>query len=210
MVPNRKFQPNKNLKKFEETIRQEGYSVIAGVDEVGRGCLAGPVVAAAVILDGEKEWPGVDDSKKLSPEKREAVYSFIIQNALAFGVGQVEAPDIDRMNILRASLKAMRLAVESLHLRPDLVLVDGNQPIPLLTVPQRPLPKADALSVSVAAASIIAKVTRDRLMKNFVQEFGDFRFDLHKGYGTPQHLSELRCFGPTRIHRRSFGIALRG
>ncbi|MDO8526537.1 MAG: ribonuclease HII [Deltaproteobacteria bacterium] len=194
----------KNLREFELHALQQGFSYIAGVDEVGRGCLAGPVVAACVILPWQEDFEGVDDSKKLSPGQREKMFPLIMARALAVGVGMVSPDEIDRINILQASLKAMRIAVEALKVKADFVLVDGKQSIPLLTLPQKAFPKADCLSVSVAAASIIAKVTRDRLMVQLAKQFPGFSFDRHKGYGTQKHMEELAKHGPTELHRRTF------
>lgn len=192
--------------KIEEDLYGQGFQRVAGVDEVGRGSLAGPVVAAAVLLPRNSNlFAGVDDSKKLTPQKREECYQVIIEHALAIGVGMVEAPDIDRMNIGRASLKAMRLAVEAMKRNPDFLLIDGNQVIPALSLNQKPIIKGDAKSLSIAAASIIAKVTRDHLMEKLARVYPSYRFDIHKGYGTAKHLEELRNFGPTPIHRLSFG-----
>lgn len=192
--------------KIEEDLYGQGFQSVAGVDEVGRGSLAGPVVAAAVLLPRNSAlFEGVDDSKKLTPQKREECYVLIVEHALAIGVGMVQAPDIDRMNIGRASLKAMHLAVEAMKKGPDFLLIDGNQIIPTLTLKQKPIIKGDAKSLSIAAASIIAKVTRDHLMRDLCSVYPSYRFDSHKGYGTAKHLEELRNFGPTPIHRLSFG-----
>ena len=193
-----------NLLKFESEVFSQGFQNIAGVDEVGRGCLAGPVVAAAVILPWQEDFVGVNDSKKLSPQQREKLYPVIIERALAYGFGIVESEEIDRMNIGRASLKAMRLAIEAMKIKPDFVLVDGNQSIPLLTIQQQTIIRGDSLSLSVAAASILAKVKRDRMMVEFSQHYPAFLFEKHKGYGTKEHLAALRAHGPTPIHRKSF------
>ena len=194
----------KNFRSFEENAQAEGFQNIAGVDEVGRGCLAGPVLAACVILPWQETFSGVNDSKQLNEEQREKFYDILMKRAIAVGVGLVEPEEIDRMNILRASLKAMRIAIEGLHLKPDFVLVDGNQPIPLMSIQQLTIIKGDSLSLSIAAASIVAKVTRDRLMKGMDLQFPKFSFGQHKGYGTKKHWEELEAFGPTPIHRRSF------
>ncbi len=192
---------NPNL---ERQFKEQGFQNIAGVDEVGRGCLAGPVVAASVLLPWWEKFEGVNDSKKLTAAQREKIFPEILQRAMAYGIGIVEASEIDTMNISRASLKAMRLAVEMMQIKPDFLLVDGNRPISLLTLPQKPLVKGDALCLSIAAASIVAKVTRDRLMMGLIQTYPQFRFDIHKGYGTKAHYAELEANGPTQIHRRSF------
>lgn len=197
-------RPSKNLRKFEEEANRQGYRHIAGIDEVGRGCLAGPVVAACVMLPWQEEFDGVNDSKQLTPSQRERLFDIIQTRAKVVGVGLVGPEEIDRMNILRASLKAMRLAVEAMVVKPDILLVDGNQTVPLLPVLQWRIPKGDALSLSVAAASIVAKVTRDRLMVDLGRQFPGFGFEKHKGYGTPEHWQALEKHGPTAIHRESF------
>ncbi|MDP2599261.1 MAG: ribonuclease HII [Deltaproteobacteria bacterium] len=198
-----------SLLEFEEDIRLQGFQNIAGVDEVGRGCLAGPVVAACVLLPWWEVFEGVDDSKKLTSAQREKVFPVIIERAFAYGIGIVDAGDIDTMNIGRATLKAMRMAVESMQIRPDFLLVDGNRPITLMTIPQKPVIKGDSLSLSIAAASIVAKVTRDKMMAALISQFPGFRFDIHKGYGTKKHWEELERHGPTAIHRTSFKGVLR-
>ena len=190
--------------QFEQEARLKGYSILAGVDEVGRGCLAGPVVAGAVILPEDFFHPEIRDSKLLTPTQREKLFPIIVENALAYGFGLVEPQEIDAMNILRASLKAMRLAIEALTLKPNMIFVDGNQTIPLLSIEQQSIPKGDNLSLSIAAASILAKVKRDGLMIEFAKTYPDFLFEKHKGYGTKEHWQALEKFGPTPIHRRSF------
>lgn len=176
---------------------------VAGVDEVGRGCLAGPVVAAAVIFPPHVHVPGVNDSKKLSPKVREELLPQIITAALCYGIGLVESTEIDHINILQASRKAMAMAVQSLAQQPDVLLIDGRERL-ALEIPQETIIAGDAKCHAIAAASIIAKVTRDRLMHSFQRTFPNFRFAEHKGYGTRVHLEEIRQFGPTPIHRRSF------
>ncbi|MBI4223617.1 MAG: ribonuclease HII [Deltaproteobacteria bacterium] len=193
-----------NRLKFEIAARDQGYQIIAGVDEVGRGCLAGPVVAAAVILPFKKNFPGVNDSKQLSPQQREILFVRILKQAVSFGFGVVEPAEIDRMNISRASLKAMRLAIENLNEKPDYVLVDGLQIVPLLAIPQQAVVKGDCFSLSVAAASILAKVHRDRLMGELAKEYPQYAFEIHKGYGTRTHWEALQRFGPSPIHRLSY------
>ena len=193
-----------SLLEFEEETRLQGFQHVAGVDEVGRGSLAGPVVAASVLLPWWEDFDGVDDSKKLTPAQREKVFPIIIERAFAYGIGIVDAGDIDTMNIGRATLKAMRMAIESMQIKPDFLLVDGNRPISLITIPQKPVVKGDSLCLSIAAASIVAKVTRDRMMAALISQFPGFRFDVHKGYGTKQHYHELETHGPTQIHRLSF------
>lgn len=192
------------LLKFEREAFHKGFQNIAGVDEVGRGSLAGPVVAACVILPWQRPLPDIQDSKKLSPKQREELYGFIIQEAVGYGIGIVESSEIDRINILKASLKAMALAIQRLTIKPDCVLIDGNQKIPALDIPQNPICKGDSLSLTIAAASIVAKVTRDCMMAALQTEFPHFSFKNHKGYGTKRHFEELKRFGPTALHRLTF------
>ncbi len=189
---------------FERALWADGYARVAGVDEAGRGPLAGPVVAAAVILPPGFDPAGVRDSKKLSPQARERAFARIENEAIAVGVGLVEAAEIDRLNILRATHAAMRGALAALCAPPpDAVLVDGL-PVPGLHPCCRALVKGDDKSVSIAAASIVAKVARDRLMTAFHDTFPVYDFARHKGYGTPQHLAALGEHGPCPLHRRSF------
>jgi len=193
----------------EEALRKEGFIVIAGVDEAGRGPLAGPVVAAAVVLpfDG----PGLDslpfpmDCKLFQPPRREKLFSIVTSLALVWSTGRVDAEAIDEINILRASLRAMRLAAEGIAagIDPQLFLVDGNHD-PGLPRPTRCLVKGDRLSLSIGAASIVAKVVRDRIMDGYHDEFPQYGFDRHRGYGTRAHLDALRRHGPCPIHRRTF------
>ncbi|NLJ55579.1 MAG: ribonuclease HII [Firmicutes bacterium] len=189
----------------EEALRKQGYIFVAGVDEAGRGPLAGPVVAAAVILGaaGDYRWQGINDSKQLSPVKRDQYYKVIIQQARAWAVGIVDAATVDRLNIYRASLEAMRLAVTKLHPQPRFVISDGFT-IPDLDLPQEAVPGGDAVCLSIAAASIIAKVTRDRLMQAYEKTYPGYGFARHKGYPTPEHKKALQILGPTPIHRRTF------
>jgi ribonuclease HII len=188
---------------FERQARRRGLSRIAGVDEAGRGPLAGPVVAAAVVLPWEADLPGVDDCKLLSAGEREECYAAIAGVAAAVGVAVVSAEEIDRTDILSASLEAMRQAICRIAPSPDFVLVDGPWPVPTIAA-QRPIIKGDRLSISVAAASIIAKVHRDRLMLSYHEEFPQYNFARNKGYGTREHLEALARFGSCRIHRRTF------
>jgi ribonuclease HII len=189
---------------FEKELWGKGYKLVAGVDEVGRGPLAGPVVAACVIFPEHIDIPGIDDSKKLTPKKREELYKKIKESALDFGVGIVKEKEIDKLNILRASLKAMHKAISCLKNTPHFILIDGNQKIPDLKLPQLPVVKGDSLSLSCAAASIIAKVERDRMMRKFHRKYPQFSFDQNKGYSSKVHLEALQKFGPCKIHRRSF------
>lgn len=191
------------LYSIEADFRNEGFAQLAGVDEVGRGCLAGPVFAAAVILPPGLRIPKLDDSKKLTAATRDQVSAQVLEKCLAWHVAMVSAEEIDQLNILWASMKAMRLAVEGLRQVPDLLLVDGNRATDL-AMPQRTLIGGDARCASIAAASVIAKVARDRWMTEQEKVFPQFSFSRHKGYGTAQHLRELGAHGPTPLHRRSF------
>ena len=190
------------------TLRQEktrwavGHLLI-GVDEVGRGPLAGPVVAAAVILPRQVELPGVKDSKLLTGPQREHCCQEICRCASAVGIGCVEPVEIDRVNILQATFQAMIQAVENLPTPPDFLLIDGPYHLPL-SIPQKGIPKGDQRSLSIAAASIVAKVHRDRLMTEYHELYPAYGFAQNKGYGTAQHLAALRCHGPCPLHRRSF------
>lgn len=193
------------LRRYEAEFWAAGAESVAGVDEAGRGPLAGPVVAAAVVLQRDVEIPGIDDSKRLTPAKREELYERIMSDAVAVGVGSSSEKVIDEINILRATFRAMREAVAGLGRRPDHVLVDGDR-IPELEIPQSAIPRGDEKSAAIAAASIIAKVTRDRLLVEYDGRYPGYGFARHKGYGTPQHIAALTRLGPCDIHRRSFRI----
>ncbi len=193
---------------YEKLAYLEGYRYIAGVDEAGRGPLAGPVVAAAVIFPREFKNKEINDSKKLSASKRETLYDIIKNEAIAVGVGVVESDLIDQINILRASLQAMYEAVQELNAAPDYLLVDGLHRVPIPT-PQKPIVKGDSLSISIAAASIIAKVSRDRIMEIYHRQFPQYNFIRNKGYGTKEHRIALKEFGMCKIHRRSFHLKKR-
>lgn len=190
--------------EFDAAVRAEGYPVFCGVDEAGRGPLAGPVCAAAVILSPERPISGVNDSKKLSEKKREQLYDEICANAVAYGIAFATVEEIETRNILQATYLAMQRAVEQLSVTPQLALIDGNRLPPSLTVPARYVIKGDALSASIAAASILAKVTRDRLMRQMDAEYPGYGFAVHKGYGTAAHVAALHELGPSPIHRMSF------
>ena len=192
------------MENLEETLHNQGYKAICGVDEVGRGPLAGPVVAAAVILPFDVKIEGLTDSKKLSPVRREKLFDIIAQIGLVCAVGIIDHEDIDKINILQASLMAMRKAVVDLDEKPDFVIVDGNNPIPKISCPQLAVVGGDYLCQSVAAASIVAKVTRDKIMDRYQALYPSFSFAQHKGYPTSAHIAELREHGPTDIHRKSF------
>ncbi len=190
---------------FEKLAYRKGYKFIAGIDEAGRGPLAGPVVAAAVIFPPGYSNSQINDSKKLSARKREELYEVINQDAIAVGVGTADADIIDRINILQASLQSMREAVLELSIPPDFLLIDGLHKIPLQT-PQNALVKGDSLSISIAAASIIAKVSRDRIMEMYHRQFPRYNFLQNKGYGTKEHRAAILEFGMCKIHRRSFHL----
>ncbi len=190
---------------FEKLAHHEGYKQIAGIDEAGRGPLAGPVVSAAVIFPIGYTNSEIQDSKKLSAHKREELYDIIISEAITVGVGVTDAEIIDRVNILQATFLAMREAVRELSLPPDFLLIDGLHCIPI-EIPQKPLVKGDNLSISIAAASIIAKVSRDRIMEIYHRQFPQYNFLRNKGYGTKEHCNAVKEFGLCKIHRRSFHI----
>lgn len=190
--------------EFDAQIRAEGFSFLCGVDEAGRGPLAGPVFAAAVILNPDAVPEGLNDSKKLSEKKREALFDEICRTALAYSIASASVEEIEEINILQATYLAMRRAVEGLALTPSLVLIDGNRTPPGLAVPSRTLVKGDALSASVGAASILAKVSRDRLMLELDREYPEYAFAKHKGYGTALHYEKLREHGISPVHRPSF------
>lgn len=189
------------MKDFDKGILANGY--LAGVDEAGRGPLAGPVAAAAVILPEGAEIDGINDSKKLSEKKREALFDVIKDKALAYAVCMAGAERIDEINILRATMEAMRGAVEKLGLKPDYVIVDGNR-MPELTVPGEAVVKGDSKSMAIAAASVLAKVTRDRYMREAARKFPGYGFEKHKGYGTKAHYEAIERLGVCGIHRRTF------
>jgi ribonuclease HII len=187
-----------------ESLLSGERATVAGVDEAGRGPLAGPVVAAAVVLDRDAHWEGLDDSKRLNPAKRDALYARVLSGARAFRWAVVGPRAIDDLNIRRASLEAMRRAVTRLALAPDLVLVDGLDTVPGLACEQRPVVGADATLLSVAAASVLAKVVRDRIMERLDRVWPAYGFARHKGYGTPDHLAALDRHGPCPLHRFSY------
>ena len=188
---------------FEELALRQGYRCIAGVDEAGRGALAGPVVAAAVVFQRGTEIPGINDSKKLTPAKRDELFDLIMGKAMAVGVGSGDHLLIDRINILQATLAAMKEAVLSISPAPDYLIIDGISKIPI-NINQRTIKKGDSASLSIAAASIIAKVTRDRLMIEFEQQYPGYGFSEHKGYGCAAHMAAIAMLGPCAIHRKTF------
>jgi ribonuclease HII len=188
---------------FERMYYRRGYQRIAGVDEVGRGPLAGPVVAAAVVLPLEGIEERLYDSKKISSRKREELCEIILSKASGVGIGIVGQEEIDLLNILQATLKAMALAIENLPIPPDFILIDGNQVI-RIPLPQKPIRKGDQLSTSIAAASIVAKVTRDRMMMEWHEKYPHYNFARHKGYGTKEHREAIEKFGLCELHRKTF------
>ena len=196
-----------DLWALERACREEGYSSVCGCDEAGAGPLAGPVYAAAVTLPFGVELPGLNDSKKLTEKKREAIFPVIREQAVAWAVARVEAAEIDETDILSARMKAMQLAIDRLTPAPDFALIDGNRDhgrSAAVTTPHRMIVKGDSLSASIAAASILAKVSRDRYMKEIAAQYPQYEFDRHKGYGTKRHYELLRQYGPSPIHRRTF------
>lgn len=191
------------MEDFEKQAIEQGYQCVAGVDEAGRGPLAGPVTAAAIVLPTDQDFPGLDDSKKLTEERREYFYEKLTRMTDLWFVAVVDSLWIDEINILQATRLAMKQAVEKLKRTPDLVLVDGNQRIDIQP-DQKTLVKGDQRCLSIAAASVLAKVTRDRLMQNYHQRYPDYGFDQHKGYGTKLHRDSIREHGPCEIHRKTF------
>ena len=189
--------------EFERKAQSKGYSAVCGVDEAGRGPLAGPVCAAAVILPDGELIEGVNDSKKLSEKKREALFEVIKERSRAYSVAFASVEEIESMNILNATMLAMRRAVEGLSISADYAMIDGNR-LPELSIDAECIVKGDARSMSIACASILAKVSRDRLLYEYAKEYPQYHFDKHKGYGTKAHVEALREFGPCPYHRMSF------
>ncbi len=192
-----------NMWQIEDSFYAQGYQVICGVDEAGRGPLAGPVCAAAVILPKHLEIPGLTDSKKLTDKKRRELFPLIQEQAVAYGIGLASQEEIDEINILQATFLAMERALSQLNVRPDMVLIDGNREREF-GVPVQTVIKGDSLSANIAAASILAKVTRDNLMMELALQYPQYGFEIHKGYGTKAHYEALRQYGASPIHRRSF------
>lgn len=197
-----------NLKRFEKNLYDEGNKYICGIDEAGRGPLAGPVVVGAVVMkpDSKLEW--VNDSKKVTEKRREILYDRILEESLAWGVGIVSWDEIDDLNILNATkkglTKALQQVVEKLQTKPDIVLVDALREIDTLGIPYQSIIKGDATCYSIACGSIIAKVTRDRIMREYDEAFPEYGFAKHKGYGTKEHIEAIKKYGPCLIHRKSF------
>ena len=192
------------LKEIEEEWHKKGFEFICGIDEAGRGPLAGPVVVAAVIMPKDSKIEGVNDSKKVSEKKREKLYDEITNEAIAWGVGIINQNEIDDINILNATKKGLTLSLEELQTKPDLILVDALEKIDTLGIPYEAIIKGDAKCYSIAAASIIAKVTRDRIMRQWAEVYPEYGFEKHKGYGTKAHIEAIREFGICPLHRKSF------
>lgn len=188
---------------YEHDAYLRGYTAVCGIDEAGRGPLAGPVYAAAVWLPEGLVLDGLNDSKKLSEKKREALFPVILENAVSYGIGFATEQEIDEINILQATFLAMRRAFAAMQKRCDYALIDGNR-MPPLPVPGETIVKGDAKSPSVAAASILAKVSRDRVMLEYAKQYPEYQFEKHKGYGTKVHVEALHTYGPSPIHRKTF------
>lgn len=189
--------------EYENKAKAKGYTAICGVDEAGRGPLAGPVCAAAVILPDDTIIEGVNDSKKLSEKKREALFDVIISSVRSYSIAYATVDEIENMNILNATMLAMKRAVEGLNVKADYAMIDGNR-LPNLDIDSEFIIKGDAKSMSIAAASILAKVSRDRLLYEYAKEYPQYHFDKHKGYGTKAHVEALKKYGPCPYHRLSF------
>lgn len=187
----------------EAEIKAQGYSAVCGIDEAGRGPLAGPVVAAAVILPDGIQLPGVTDSKKITEKKRELLFDFVKEHALAWGIGQASQEEIDEINILQATFLAMRRAVDALPVSADFALIDGNR-IDGLNIPSECVVGGDGKVLSIAAASILAKVTRDRYMREMAKQYPQYGFEAHKGYGTKAHYAAIEQYGICPLHRKTF------
>ncbi len=188
---------------YENIYSENGSKIVCGVDEAGRGPLAGPVYAAAVVLPSGLIINGVNDSKKLSEKKREQLFDVIIEKALDYGIASASSEEIDDINILNATFLAMKRAIENLKTRPDFALIDGNR-LPSIDIPMQAIVKGDSISHSIACASILAKVSRDRVMLKEAQKYPDYQFEKHKGYGTKLHIDMLKKYGPCKIHRKTF------
>ena len=192
-----------NMWEIEQTCFADGIQLVCGVDEAGRGPLAGPVCAAAVILPANIEIPGLNDSKKLSDKRRRELYPVIMEQAISYGIAFADHQEIDEINILQATYLAMERAINALHIKPELALIDGNRAKDF-GIPVKTVVHGDSLSASIAAASVLAKVTRDDLMLKLAEEYPQYGFEIHKGYGTKAHYEALEKYGPCPIHRTSF------
>ena len=193
-----------NLKQIEKVFYNKGIEYIAGIDEAGRGPLAGPVVVASVIMPKDSMIEGINDSKKVSEKKREKLYDIILEEAISYGIGIIYQDEIDEINILQATKKGLTEAVEQMKIKPDLIMVDALTGIDTLGIPYQSIIKGDAKCYSISAASIIAKDTRDRIMREWDKVYPEYGFAAHKGYGTAKHSAALKEYGPCEIHRRSF------
>ena len=193
-----------NLKLIEKDLYKKGFKNICGIDEAGRGPLAGPVVVAGVIMPENSMIEGINDSKKVSEKKREKLYDLILEEAISYGVGIIGQDEIDEINILNATKKGLTMSLEQLTQKPDLILVDALSKINTLGIPYESIIKGDAKCYSIASASIIAKVTRDRIMREWDKVFPQYGFATHKGYGTSAHIKAIKEYGPCPIHRETF------
>ena len=194
----------RELKQIEKELHEKGFKNICGIDEAGRGPLAGPVVIAAAIMPRNSMIEGVNDSKKVSEKKREELYEIITKEAISYGVGIIDQKEIDRINILNATKEGLTMAVKELNPRPDLIIVDALTKIDTDGIPYQSIIKGDAKCYSISAASIIAKVTRDRIMRQWDEIYPQYGFAKHKGYGTAEHIKALKEYGPCPLHRESF------
>lgn len=192
------------LKEHEKQLHEKGFKNICGIDEAGRGPLAGPVVIASVIMPEDSMIEGVNDSKKVSEKKREQIYDQIIQEAISYSVAIIGQDEIDNINILNATKKGLTMSLKELTVKPDLILVDALEHIDTLGIPYEPIIKGDAKAYSISAASIIAKVTRDRIMREWATVYPEYGFEVHKGYGTAKHITAIKENGLCPIHRKSF------
>ena len=192
------------LKEKEEELRKKGFQYICGIDEAGRGPLAGPVVIASVIMPADSMIEGVNDSKKISEKKREKIYDQILEEAISYGVAIIGQDEIDEINILNATKKGLTVSLQELSQRPDLILVDALNGIDTLGIPYDSIIKGDAKCYSIAAASIIAKVTRDRIMREWDKVYPEYGFEKHKGYGTKAHIEAIKNYGICPLHRKTF------
>lgn len=193
-----------NLKAYEKELHEKGFKYICGIDEAGRGPLAGPVVIASVIMPEDSMIEGVNDSKKVSEKKREFLYDKILDEAVSYGVAIIGQDEIDNINILNATKKGLTMSLKELTVKPDLILVDALEHIDTLGIPYEAIIKGDAKAYSIAAASIIAKVTRDRIMREWANVYPEYGFEVHKGYGTAKHIAAIKEHGICQIHRKTF------
>lgn len=193
-----------NLKKHEKQLHEKGFKYICGIDEAGRGPLAGPVVIASVIMPEDSMIEGVNDSKKVSEKKRELLYDKIIEEAISYGVAIIGQDEIDDINILNATKKGLTMSLKELTVKPDLIIVDALEHIDTLGIPYESIIKGDAKAYSISAASIIAKVTRDRIMREWANVYPEYGFEVHKGYGTAKHIAAIKEYGLCPIHRKTF------